>query len=268
MSPTTQTKAVKSAFHRGAAAAAKKKLQEEVEPLAQKMSLYCRLQQESSNVLAQDVTRRDKMLAMVAQSHHPNVSHTLDPNAFGSGEKVDELLAQYDAFFAQTPVTYEDHFLRFSYATAAAIMFDEHKVAPLARRGDKEQLVYIKRMNELMDEWLKPMAMAMQTQAAPVSPQNAPNDLTAIASSGSGDAVTDAEANTLLNSPGDLLKQWFVQIFNLSEDDKGVWKVKSLTMKDDGRFEYEVLLADYDATIVVTMDELRMLMMESRLSRM
>ncbi|KZT11860.1 uncharacterized protein LAESUDRAFT_155365 [Laetiporus sulphureus 93-53] len=111
-------------------------------------------------------------------------------------------------FVAQTPVTYEDHSLRFSYATAATIVFDAHKVAPLISRGDKEYMAYIKRESELMDEWLKPMTMANQKHAASASSsQNAHNGLTAIASSGSGGAVTDAEANTLLNSPGDLLKQ-------------------------------------------------------------
>ncbi|KAJ7075635.1 hypothetical protein B0H15DRAFT_956270 [Mycena belliarum] len=201
--------------------------------MAEKTNLYIKAHAVSVQVLAQDPTRRDKLLAELAASPSPNVQPDLriDPNA-----DHEALLRRWDDAIAEEPTDFTTHVHRVHYCTIAFVYYDRYYLGPATlQHGNKFAVLYNETLCRLMSESLA-IGEPIQTNAHRVhaiggTPPTANQRLSA------------KEAHDLLSAPEVLLEMSFC---HCDEDVPGVWRVFSVNQLTtrDGRQEVFTIVFD------------------------
>ncbi|PIL24472.1 hypothetical protein GSI_14226 [Ganoderma sinense ZZ0214-1] len=252
----------------------------DAEAIAQGLARYLQMTAEDTEVLSQDPTRRDKLIAELYEQ--PG----LKPNCYASqfvppGGDPDAHLVPANAEIAKLtpPKSFED---RLHLAFAAMMVYHQYKVA-YALRGmpDLERRVRIRR-REIMDKWRRDVFDvkfpprrrgygASQTPSTP-SPTQACLPTVPLASlHDSPQGVSEDEAQNFLSNPHTMIGKQFVHsppAQGADQDDSGTWEVISYTVKkgDNGGVdhEYQVLLQAFGADPVpMDKEEVRYLLQYS-----
>ncbi|PIL24421.1 hypothetical protein GSI_14175 [Ganoderma sinense ZZ0214-1] len=249
--------------------------------MAQELARYLQMTAEDTEVLSQDPTRRDKIIAELYKQ--PG----LKPNCYASqfvspgGDPDAHLVPANDEIAKLTPPkSFEDRVNRLHLAFAAMMVYNQYKVAYALRDLPHLELKVQARRREIMDEWRRdvfnvkfpPRRRGYEASQTPsTSPTQARDPTSPPSCHVSLQQVPDDEALDFLANPHTMIGKQFVHsppAQRADQEDSGVWEVISYTVKkaDDGgiKHEYQVLLQAFGADPVpMDKEEVRYLLQYS-----
>ncbi|KAM5539584.1 hypothetical protein V8D89_006693 [Ganoderma adspersum] len=258
----------------------------DVEAMAQELARYLQMTAEDAEVLSQDPTRRDELIAELYKQ--PGVK----PNSYASqfvplGGDPDAHLVPANAEIAKLtpPKSFEDRVHRLHLAFAALMVYNQYKVGyALLDLPDLERKVE-RRRHEIMDDWRRnvfhvrfpPRRRGFVPSKQPSAPNVPPGPSQALRipsllpSGYSLEGASEDEMLNFLNNPHTMIGKQFIhsppQGRDRDQQDSGTWEIISYTVKKAAggvEHEYQVLLqASGSDPVPMDREEVRYLLQHS-----
>ncbi|TCD61734.1 hypothetical protein EIP91_008001 [Steccherinum ochraceum] len=228
----------------------------DVEAIATELARYLKMSSEDAEVLSQDPTRRDKLIAELYK--HPGVKPSHHASQFVQpGGNPDDYLVPANAAIARLtpPKSFEDRIMRLHIVWPASMVFHQYKIvyALLDQPNLLEKVIM--RNHQIMEEWLRTdfhvrfpppsFGASLSTPLAP-SPARAP---TPDRSSDTPKKLTEDQTKDFISNPHTMIGKQFVYAPPHESEDSGTWEAISYTVKkaDGGGVdcEYQVLLESF-----------------------